>query len=159
MTRRSADCQLLTAGQGRLVVALFACGIAQAACAGDTPAAPSGQTSPEDFDAASSARLLTERLAMLNPLFTASAMPADEIEQASANGAAPAQELAAGLDVSVDQKRRKFRSVAVSWMTQRSLAMGRMTDLLLGGADTGWHVVVDPGAADVYMIQWKVRFR
>lgn len=159
MTERSATCRSLTAGHGRLVVTFFAFGLAQGACAGDTSAPPAGRPSHEDFDAASAPQMLTPQLAVLEPLFTTAVMPDDEIQQASSDSAAPAQELAAGLDVRVDHKRREFRSDAVSWMTQRSLAMGRMTDLLLGGADTGWHVVVDPTGADEYILEWKIRFR
>lgn len=75
------------------------------------------------------------------------------------DAAAPAQELAAGLDVQVTQKRRKFRARAIDWMSERSLAMGHMTDLLLGGADEGFHLVVDPSGDDQYILEWKVRFR
>ena len=98
-------------------------------------------------------------MAAIEPLVTTAVRPDDEMQPASSDSAAPALELAAGLDVRVDHKRRQFRSDAVSWMTQRSLAMGTMTDLLLGGADTGWHVVVDPMGAEEYILEWKVRFR
>jgi len=76
-----------------------------------------------------------------------------------AAAAAPAQELAAGLDVQVTQKRRKFRAQAIDWMADRSLVMGHVTDLLLGGADEGFHLVVDPSGDDQYILEWKVRFR
>jgi hypothetical protein len=96
--------------------------------------------------------------ALLSPLFAA-ATPDDLLVPASSTSAIPAQELAAGLDVKVDQSRRRFRSGAVSWMMQRSAAMGRMTDLLLSGSDTGWHLVVDPRGSDEYILEWKIRFR
>jgi len=101
----------------------------------------------------------TEPLAVLNPLFTTADMPPDGIEQTAADGAAPAQELAEGLNVRMDQKRRRFRNSAVRWMAQRSVTMGTMTDLLLTGSDTGWHVVVDPRGSDEYILEWKIRFR
>ena len=103
--------------------------------------------------------MLTQQLAVLKPLFNTADMPPDGIEQTAADGAAPAPELAEGLNVRIDQKRRKFRSSAVRWMAQRSLTMGTMTDLLLTGSDTGWHVVVDPRGADEYILEWKIRFR
>ncbi len=71
---------------------------------------------------------------------------------------APAAELATGLDVHVGQQRRKLRERAVEWMADRSTPVGFMTDLLLGGADSGWHVVVDPSGDDQYILEWKLRF-
>jgi hypothetical protein len=72
--------------------------------------------------------------------------------------AAPAAELVEGVDVQVTQKRRKFRARAIDWMSERSETMGLMTDLLLGGADTGFHLVVDPTGQDEYILEWKARF-
>jgi hypothetical protein len=71
---------------------------------------------------------------------------------------APAAELATGLDVRVGHQRRKLRERAVEWMADRSSPVGVMTDLLLGGADSGWHVVVDPSGDDKYILEWKLRF-
>jgi hypothetical protein len=72
---------------------------------------------------------------------------------------APAHELAEGLDVEVTQKRRKFRARAIDWVTERSAPMGRLTDFLLGGADTGVHLVADPTGQDEYKLEWQIRFR
>jgi hypothetical protein len=72
--------------------------------------------------------------------------------------AAPAQELAEGLSVQITQSRRKFRARAVSWLTDRSVPAGMLGDLLLGGAETGWHVVASPGGHGEYILEWKTRF-
>jgi hypothetical protein len=129
------------------------------AWAGDTEVAPAGQPWQEYPAAAGNSPLGLHQSAMLSPPFVAAVVPADMPGTASSGSAIPAQELAASLEVSVAHKRRRFRSGAVSWMTQRSPAMGKMTDLLLGGADTGWHLVVDPRGADEYILEWKIRFR
>jgi hypothetical protein len=160
MIRRYAERRFLTAGQGRLAVSILAMTFARAAAAGDGAADPAGQTWHHDFDAASTAPVLTVPLATPESLAASAIIAETDDEGAnSAGSAAPAQELAARLDVRVEQKRRKFRTSAVTWMEQRSVAMGRMTDFLLGGADSGWHLVVDPTGADEYMLQWKFRFR
>lgn len=114
-----------------------------------------------DFDAASAARRLTLPLAATGPQVASAVMPdaTQDFGQDMIGEAVPAEELAAGLTVRVDHRRRKFRSDAVSWMTQHSATMGTMTDLLLGGSDSGWHVVVDPAGNQKYILEWKVRFR
>jgi hypothetical protein len=133
--------------------------VVRIAWAGDSDVALIDQPWREYLEAASSVPLLAEQPTLLSAPLAAAVMPDDEFGLENAGDAAPAYELAAGLDVRVEQKRRKFRSGAVDWMAQRSVAMGKMTDLLLGGADTGWHVVVDPRGADEYILEWKVRFR
>jgi hypothetical protein len=86
-------------------------------------------------------------------------LPDSDFDAQSAAGLAPAPELAAGLNVQVTQKRRKFRTRAVDWMSDRSTAAGTMTDFLLGGADSGWHLYADVTGTDEYVLEWKARFR
>jgi hypothetical protein len=95
----------------------------------------------------------------LDPALTAAVLPDGDFSLAAAEDVAPAQELATGLGLQVQKKRRKFRQRAVNWMGDRSVAVGRMTDFLLGGADSGWHLVVDPTGTDEYVLEWKARFR
>lgn len=95
----------------------------------------------------------------LDPALTAAVLPDGDFSLAAAEDVAPAPELATGLGLQVQKKRRKFRQRAVNWMGDRSAAVGRMTDFLLGGADSGWHLVVDPTGTDEYVLEWKARFR
>ena len=68
--------------------------------------------------------------------------------------AAPARSSPRASTSQVDQKRRKFRA-CVDYMAHRSRPFGHMTDFLLGGADSGWHFVVDPTGEDEYTLEWK----
>jgi hypothetical protein len=149
-----ANCRFLIAGQGRLAVAILAILFMRSACAGDVASGPVGRAW-QDFDAASLARALAVPLTALQPLVTSAVAPTED----DLGGGATAQELVARLDVRVQQKRRKFRAEAIDWLGQQSVAMGRMGDFLLGGADSGLHLVVDPIGADEYVLEWKVRFR
>ncbi len=154
MIRHRATSRLFITGPGCLAAAVCAFGTTRLAMAGDDDIA-GGQTLPDSAPA----ELAAEALAILSPPFAAAVLPDESLAVSPADGAAPAQELAAGLDVAIQHNQRKFRSSAVSWMTQRSAAMGRMTDLLLSGSDSGWHLVVDPRGADEYILEWKIRFR
>ena len=73
--------------------------------------------------------------------------------------AAPAQELASGLSLQVERKRRRFRQRAVGWVAEQSPSVGWMTDFLLGGGDSGWHLVMDPTGDDEYILEFKMKFR
>ena len=136
------------AGQGRLAVTLVACASSGGVLADGAPAAPTTEpaTIARDLGLGEWKGSLSE----------ATFFEEDFQDDSSA---APAAELAAGLDVQVEQKRRKFRTRVVDFMQDRSAAFGHMTDFLLGGADSGWHLVVDPVGDDEYVLQWKAKFR
>jgi len=72
---------------------------------------------------------------------------------------APASELATHLDVRLERSRRKFRTRAIDWVKDRSLAVGYLADFIIDGGDSGWHLDVDLRGEDEYMLQWKARFR
>ncbi len=148
-----------TAGQGSLAV-VFGVLAMTAAARADERAAPA-PARPQDlqFDMSLSLSTAPESIALLGEWRSSlvdAAFFDDGFQPEVAT--APALELAAGLNVEVDQKRRKFRAKAVDWITDRSVAMGKMTDFLLGGAETGWHVVIDPTGQDEYILEWKVKF-
>ncbi|MCC7329389.1 MAG: hypothetical protein IT484_04445 [Gammaproteobacteria bacterium] len=75
------------------------------------------------------------------------------------SAAAPAVELATGLNVQMDLNRRKFRTRAIDWVMDRSVTVGYLADFLVGGADSGWHLGVDLRGDDEYTLQWRARFR
>lgn len=168
MAARKADCGFrpkTTAGQARLAAGfVVACGglaVATAARADDMSAAAMAALTAHPLDASSQAPAALADNGMVLGAWNDSLSRAtffDEDFQSDA-GEAPADELAAGLGVEVDQKRRKFRARIVDYMESRGAAFGRMTDFLLGGADSGWHFVVDPTGEDQYTLQWKAKFR
>jgi hypothetical protein len=86
-------------------------------------------------------------------------LPDGDFDAQAASNAAPAEELATGLGVQVDKKRRKFRTRAVNWMEKQSPALGTMTDFLLGGGEGGWHLAADVTGTEEYVLEWKVKFR
>jgi hypothetical protein len=151
MARGFDRCRSRIAGQGRLAAGLVACALS----GGVRADAPRPAALPVLPDTAAAIGLETD-LAWDDSLARATFF--DEGFQGTPSSA-PAAELAAGLDVQVEQKRRKFRSRVVDFMQDRSVAFGRMTDFLLGGADSGWHFVVDPTGEDEYTLQWKAKFR
>ncbi len=91
-------------------------------------------------------------------VLAAAVLPSDE-DLTAADVDAPASELAEGFDVRVVHSRRKFRARAMDWISARSEAVGHMADFIVGGADSGWHLTVDPRGDDEYQLQWKARFR
>lgn len=94
-----------------------------------------------------------------DPALAAALLPDPDFEPASPAAAAPAQELATGLGIQVEKKRRRFRQRAVNWMSDYSTSAGFLADFLIGGADSGWHLVVDPTGTDEYILEWKAKFR
>lgn len=126
--------------------------LAGAALAGEPPA-----TAAHDFDTG----LAVSRVLAPLPLGErglASAVMPDQAVPDDAAAAAPADELAAGLGMQVDRNRRKFRAKAIDWVMDRSVAVGHLADFLVGGADSGWHLTVDPRGEDQYTLQWQARF-
>ena len=137
--------------------ALWLALVASGALAGEPPA-----PATHDFDTHLAASRVVPALEMHEGLgrqgLASAVMPdADPLDEAATT--APAAELAAGLDLQVDRNRRKFRTRAIDWVKDQSLAAGHLADFLVGGADSGWHLTVDPRGDDEYSLQWKVKFR
>lgn len=161
MASRSASSRSLIAGHGRLAVACFALSLSGVMRADDMSAAAVDALPDDALDAAVMAPATLADNGIDLGTWNASLADATFFEKdfQGDDAAAPATELAAGLDVQVDQKRRKFRARVVDYMAHQSAAFGHMTDFLLGGADSGWHFVVDPTGEDEYTLQWKAKFR
>lgn len=161
MASRNPDCRSLIAGQGRLAVACVVLSLSGVTRADDMIAAVAAALPEYSLDAALQAPDLLADGGIYLGTWDSSLAAAtffDKDFQSNA-AAAPASELSAGLGVEVDQKRRKFRARVVDFMADRSASFGRMTDFLLGGADSGWHLVVDPIGEDEYVLEWKAKFR
>lgn len=140
-----------TAGQGRPAVVLFL--LLAAATAGAD--APAGDTSLQlDLPPAD---MLTG-FGQWDTVLASAVLPGAAIGN-PVDVEAPAYELAEGLEVQVVHNRRKFRARAMDWVSERSLAIGQFADFIIGGADSGWHLTVDPRGDDEYQLQWKARFR
>lgn len=58
--------------------------------------------------------------------------------------------------VELERTDRRFRSRAVDWAMDRSVAAGFATDFLLHGLDTGVHLRLQSGSA--YVVRWETRF-
>ncbi len=111
-----------------------------------------------DFDTdAAVARAVMPLLVGERGLATLALSSGDVLEETSA--VVPSAELAANLNVQLDRSRRKFRTRTIDWVKGRSVAVGQLADFLVGGADSGWHLRVDPRGDDEYMLQWQARFR
>ncbi len=141
----------------RGATALWLALVASGALAGEPPA-----PAAHDFDTQLAASRVVPPLEMEAGLggqgLASGVMPAgDPLDDAAT--AAPAAEQAAGLDLQVDRNRRKFRTRAIDWVKDQSVAAGHLADFLVGGADSGWHLTVDPRGDDEYSLQWKVKFR
>jgi hypothetical protein len=72
---------------------------------------------------------------------------------------APAHEMASGLGLQVERKRRRFRQRAIGWLADKSRPAGWVSDFIIGGADSGWHLVMDPSGDDEYILEFKAKFR
>ncbi|MCC7488656.1 MAG: hypothetical protein IT485_03325 [Gammaproteobacteria bacterium] len=140
-------------GRGAMVPLLAL--LASVATAGEPPVL-------HDFDTRLAASHVVAPLEMGGGLgahgLASAVMPGSELSD-DAEAAAPAAELAAGLDLQVDRNRRKFRTRAIDWVMDQSVAAGYLADFLVGGADSGWHFTMDPRGDDEYSLQWKVKFR
>lgn len=86
-------------------------------------------------------------------------LPDAQLARATHTTAAPAYELASGLGLQVERKRRRFRQRAVNWVTDQSEPAGWLTDFLLDGDDSGWHLVMDPTGDDQYLLEFNMQFR
>jgi hypothetical protein len=138
----------------RLIPAILLClaCVTPSATAGEAVAAPALTTAPLSLEPPVPFSVALTGL-------SGAVLPDGDFDAQRASNAAPAQELATGLGVQVDKKRRKFRTRAVNWMEKQSPALGTMTDFLLGGGDSGWHLAADVTGTEEYVLEWKVKFR
>lgn len=156
MSPRRVASRRPAAGQGRPAAVLFVTLLlsgAGPACAD----APSSRAPPELDLELMAADAFTDTGGWDNVL-VAAVMPGND-DLAAADADAPALELAEGFDVQIVHSRRKFRARAMDWISDRSIAIGHVADFIVGGADSGWHLTVDPRGDDEYQLQWKARFR
>ena len=65
-------------------------------------------------------------------------------------------ELSALAGVELQRSDRRFRAQVVEWFSERSVAAGLASDLLLHGSDTGFYVEMRPGSE--YQMRWATRF-
>lgn len=159
MLRREDNATARARGYGCPAAMICLLALAQVAAADDEPVAAAVVASDvriESLPALSTSLAVPDASIMgLSGAF----LPTGELFAQGSEADAPAHELAAGLNVQVTKSRRKFRTRAVNWMTDRSVAMGVVTDFLLGGGDSGWHLVADVTGTDEYVLEWKAKFR
>lgn len=159
MSRRDATGKTKTAGWSVPAIVLCLACVAPSATAAEAVAAPAPTTAPLSLDLPVLLSVPVLDLDGSTTGLSGAVLPDGDFDAQAASNAAPAQELATGLGVQVDKKRRKFRTRAVNWMEKRSPALGTMTDFLLGGGDSGWHLAADVTGTEEYVLEWKVKFR
>lgn len=159
MSRRDATGKTTTAG--RLIPAIVLClaCVARSVLADDAVTAAASGTAPLSLEPPVVLSVPLLDLGSSATSLSGAVLPDGEFDAQAASNAAPAQELATGLGVQVDKKRRKFRTRAVNWMEKQSPALGSMTDFLLGGGDSGWHLAADVTGTQEYVLEWQVKFR
>lgn len=157
MRRRDTNGRITTTGSTGPAVIL--CLLAQAALADEEVLVASAEAASLQVDLPPSLSISADAFGTATGGLSGALLPDGGFAAQSAAGVAPAPELAEGLDVQVHQKRRKFRTRAVNWVSDRSSPVGVMTDFLLSGADSGWHLAADVTGTDEYVLEWKTRFR
>jgi hypothetical protein len=134
--------------------------LAQSAVADDLASPPLTNASGLQLDPPSSLSLSLDMPDDSASALSAAILPDGAFDALAESGShASAHELAGNLNVQIDQKRRKFRNRTVNFVAERSVFAGTMTDLLLDGSDTGWHLAVDATGTREYVVEWKTRFR